>query len=320
MLSPPTRAGAAASAVNSALTGAEAGKLAKLAAYTAVGVALFLVAIKVVGYFVTGSVALLGSLLDSVLDVAASSLNLVAIRHAAIPADREHRFGHGKAEAVAGLAQSMLIGGSAAFLAFQAIARLIAPSPVTQSTVGVIILLVAIAATLALVIFQRRVIARTDSLAISADSLHYKGDVIMNGSVILALVLAELFSLPRIDAAIGLGVAAYIAKNAWDIVSRSFDQLMDREFEEPDRERIKEIVKAEPEVRAMHDLRTRRSGFNLFIQLHLELDPNMRLSSAHEIADRVEEKIKAEFPGAEVIIHEDPAGQETPPVFPQRLH
>jgi ferrous-iron efflux pump FieF len=214
----------------------------------------------------------------------------------------------------------MIIGGSAAFLTFEAVARLIAPAPVTQSTVGVIILLVAIAATLALVIFQRRVIARTDSLAISADSLHYKGDVIMNGSVIVAVVLAEFFALPRIDAAIGLGVAAYIAKNAWDIVSKSFDQLMDREFEEPDRERIKAIVKTEPQVRAMHDLRTRRSGFNLFIQLHLELDPNMRLSSAHEIADRVEEKIKAEFPGAEVIIHEDPAGQETPPVFPQRLH
>jgi ferrous-iron efflux pump FieF len=285
-----------------------------------VGTALFLVAIKAVGYIVTGSVALLGSLLDSVLDVAASTLNLVAIRHAVIPADREHRFGHGKAEAVAGLAQAMFIGGSAAFLTFEAIKRLIAPSPVTASLVGVIILLIAIAATLGLVILQRRVIARTGSLAISADSLHYKGDLIMNGSVIAAIVLAEFFALPRIDAAIGLGVAAYIAWNAWDIVSKSFDQLMDREFEEPDRERIKAIVNAEPEVRAMHDLRTRRSGFNLFIQLHLELDPDMRLSNAHEIADRVEEKIKQAFPGAEVIIHEDPAGQETPPVFPQRLH
>jgi ferrous-iron efflux pump FieF len=170
-----------------ALTGAEAGKLAKLAAYAAVGTALFLVAIKAVGYIVTGSVALLGSLLDSVLDVAASTLNLVAIRHAVIPADREHRFGHGKAEAVAGLAQAMFIGGSAAFLTFEAIKRLIAPSPVTASLVGVIILLIAIAATLGLVILQRRVIARTGSLAISADSLHYKGDIIMNGSVIAAI-------------------------------------------------------------------------------------------------------------------------------------
>jgi ferrous-iron efflux pump FieF len=244
----------------------------------------------------------------------------VAIRHAAIPADREHRFGHGKAEAVAGLAQAMLIGGSAAFLAFEAVARLIAPAPITESTAGVVILLIAIATTLGLVVFQRRVIARTGSLAISADSLHYKGDVAMNGGVILALVVAEQFALPRVDAVIGLGVAGYIAWNAWGIVKQSFDQLLDREFAEPERERIKQIVRAEPQVRAMHDLRTRRSGFNLFIQLHLELDPGMPLESAHEISDRVEAKIRQAFPGAEVMIHQDPAGQETPPVFPQRLH
>jgi ferrous-iron efflux pump FieF len=288
------------------------------ATYAAVATALFLVIIKSAAFVWTGSVALLGSLVDSFLDAVASAINLVAVREALQPADREHRFGHGKAEALAGLGQSAFISGSAMFLAFESLMRLFRPVPISQSVSGIVVVVISIAATIALVFYQRHVIRQTKSVAISADSLHYTGDLLVNMGVIAALVLAGRFGLLAVDSVIGLLIAGFIGYSALSIVRTSYDQLMDRELPDSERARIREIAISHKEVRAMHDLRTRASGTNLFIQLHLELDPQLRLVQAHDIADQVEDEITQAFPGAEVLIHQDPVGQEEPPHFPAR--
>jgi ferrous-iron efflux pump FieF len=291
---------------------AESARLMKLATTASVIVALSLVVVKAFAWMATDSVALLSSLVDSALDVAASLVNLLAVRHALTPADREHRFGHGKAEALAGLGQSTFIAGSALFLVVESVRRLMAPTPVEQGVIGLAVMAFSIVVTLGLVMFQRRVIARTKSVAISADSLHFASDLMVNAGVIVALVLATWFGLELADPVIALAIAAYILWGAWEVASGSYDILMDRELADDERKRVREIVLEHPDVLAMHDLRTRTSGSMSFIQLHLELDGDMSLRRAHEIADEVEARLRAAFPGAEVLIHQDPAGVDEP--------
>jgi ferrous-iron efflux pump FieF len=296
--------------------GADHAPLVRLATYASVATALVLIVAKVVAYLLTDSVSLLSTLLDSLLDVAASLLNLLAVRHALTPADREHRFGHGKAEPLAGLGQATFITGSAIFLLFEAGQRFIDPRPLHNTTVGIAVMVFSIVATVALVAFQRHVIRRTGSVAIRADSLHYVGDVLVNGSVILALVLTIQLGWSSIDAIFGLGIAFYIVFTAWQIARASFDMLMDRELPDADRRRIREIALAHPQVKALHDLRTRAAGPNVFVQLHLEMDGRLSLFDAHAVADAVEVEVMQAFPGAEVIIHQDPAGiREERPQF-----
>ena len=285
-------------------------RLLRLATRAAVAVAVLLIIMKMAAWFLTDSVAILSSLMDSVLDVGASLVNMYAVAHALVPADREHRFGHGKAEALAGLAQSAFISGSALFLVAEAGQRLIEPQPIIRDGIGISVMVLSIFLTLGLVIFQRQVVKRTRSTAISADSMHYRGDILANLGVIVALVLAGNFGWIRADAIIALLVAAYILFGAWGIVKNALDQLMDRELPEAQRKRIRDIAMAHGEVDDVHDLRTRSAGIQTFIQFHLELDGELPLSKAHEIADNVEAQIQSAFPGAEVIIHQDPAGLE----------
>jgi ferrous-iron efflux pump FieF len=294
--------------------------LVRVATYASVATALILIVAKVAAYLLTDSVSLLSTLLDSLLDVAASLLNLVAVRHALIPADREHRFGHGKAEPLAGLGQAAFITGSAIFLLFEAGQRLVDPRPIHNTAVGIGVMAFSILATMSLVMFQRHVIRRTRSVAIRADSLHYVGDLLVNGSVIVALLLTTSLGWPGIDAVFGIGIALYIVFTAWQIVHASLDMLMDRELPDAERQRIREIAMAHPQVKALHDLRTRTAGPNVFIQLHLEMDGRMSLFDAHGVADAVEGELMQAFPGAEVIIHQDPAGlPEERPQFGGRV-
>jgi ferrous-iron efflux pump FieF len=287
-------------------------RLRRRATYASTGVAVALIAVKLFAWGSTGSVSLLSSLLDSLLDAAASLLNLFAVRHATTPADREHRFGHGKAEPLAALGQSAFIAGSAALLLAQAIERLINPVPVSHSGIGIAVMVLSIVATIVLVRYQRHVVEHTDSLAIAADSLHYRGDVVLNGSVIVSLLLTELLGWRYVDPLFGVGIAVWIIYNAWQIASGALVHLMDREFPDEERARIRALAQAHPEVRAVHDLRTRAAGPTSFIQLHLEMDGGMTLSRAHEVSDEVERNIRAAFPAAEVIIHQDPEGVEEP--------
>jgi len=295
--------------------GARGAALMRKAAIASVSVSLFLVAIKALGYFLTNSVAMLASLADSALDLFTSTLNLIAIRSALTPADEEHRFGHGKAEPLAGLAQGAFIAGSALFLVIESVIRLITPEQIENGSLAITIMVVSLLSVGGLVLFQRHVVRQTRSLAVHADRTHYTTDVVSNAGVIIAVVLATRLHWHIADPVIALLVAAFMVVSASGVFRTSYDQLMDRELPDADRERIKSIVMGHPEVRSLHDLRTRAAGTDTFIQLHIELDPAMSLMRAHELSDSVEQDLMAAFPRAEVIIHQDPAGVEMPPAL-----
>jgi len=285
-------------------------RLMRIASVASVSVAMVLIVAKLGAWAVTESVSLLSTLMDSVLDVLASLVNLFAIYHATQPADREHRFGHGKAEPLAGLAQAAFICGSGLFLLIEAGDRILHPRPVAQPEVGYAVMIFAIVLTLVLVAFQKYVVRRTGSVAIDADSLHYQTDVMINASVIVSLYVASEMSWPYADPLFAVAIAAYIVWGAWSIGKKALHILMDHELPDTDRQRIRELAMAHPEVRGVHDMRTRSSGLEVFIQLHLEMDGDMRLNQAHEISDAVEAEIMAAFPNSQVIIHEDPEGLE----------
>ncbi len=239
------------------------------------------------------------------LDAVASIINLVAVRHALTPADNEHRFGHGKAEALAGLSQSLFIAGSAGYLLIEAWQRVIQPSAVESVELGIFVMAISIAATMLLLAFQRHVIKKTNSTAIRADALHYRTDLMVNGSVIVALLLANA-GWPGFDGLFAGAIAIYILFSARDIIVTSYDHLMDRELPDEDRQKIKALVMQHPKARGLHDLRSRHSGTMTFIQLHLELDDDLSLMAAHKISDEVELSILNAFPGSEILIHIDP--------------
>lgn len=285
-------------------------RLMRMGAMASVMVALTLIAAKAYAWWLSGSVALLGSLADSSLDFLASAVNLFAIIVALQPADEEHRFGHGKAEAIAGLFQTSIIFGSSAFLVYWSFLRIMNPVPIEAGTLGIEVSVFAILMTLGLVTFQKKVIAKTKSVAITADRLHYVGDLLLNGGVIVALLLSTMAGIPAADGYFGLAIALYIGWNAYQIGRTSIDMLMDREFGPKEREKIFNLVMENPDVKGLHDLKTRRSGLLSFIQMHIELDPDINLFEAHAIADEIETTVGEEFAGAEIIIHTDPLGLE----------
>eukprot|EP00435_Cladocopium_sp_Y103_P077087 s1_g826.t1 len=287
-------------------------RLMRRATYAAVGVALSLITMKAVAFAITGSVAMLATLFDSVLDMAASVLNLFAVRAALTPADHDHRFGHGKAEAMAGLGQATIIILSAIYILWEAGSRLIDPVPVSSSGIGIVVTVIAIGLTLALVAYQTRVVRQTNSLAIAADSIHYKGDLLMNLAVIAALALSAFPGFVWADPVFGIMIACFIAYSAWQIADQSIQQLMDQELPEDERDKIRSIVLADEDVQDMHDLRTRMAGTKLFIQFHLELDGGMSLTRAHEVADRVEAAVRHAFPGSEVLFLASPVAYGLP--------
>lgn len=283
-------------------------RLLKRATRAALAVSGALICLKFAAWIATDSVAVLSSLVDSALDAMASAINFVAVRHALAPPDAEHRFGHGKAESIAGLAQAAFVAGSALFLTFEALSRLASPRPVAYGDAGVAVMVLSIVLTFGLVRYQTYVVRRTGSTAIGADSLHYRADLLANLAIIGALVGAGRLDAAWIDPAAALLVAAYILYSAWGILRTALDGLMDREFPEAERRRILDIAAAHPQVRGVHDLRTRRSGPRSFVQLHLELEGSMTLRDAHAVSDRVERDVVAAFPAAEVIVHLDPEG------------
>ncbi len=284
-------------------------RLMMRAANAAVAVAFILIVIKAWAYNISGSVSMLGSLLDSLMDILASLINLVAIRFAVVPADDDHRFGHGKAEAIAGLVQAMVISLSALFLMVESGRKFINPEPVMAADKGMFVIIIAIVMTFGLVAYQRYVIRKTGSVAITADNLHYSGDILMNVGVLLALFLSGYMDIYYADPLIGFMVAAYLIYNVVQIGRNSIDMLMDREMGDADKAKILKIIRSHPEVCGVHDMKTRKSGLNIFIQFHLEMDGDISLKQAHHISDTVEAEVMAEYPNAEVLIHADPEGQ-----------
>ncbi len=274
----------------------------------AVSIALALILLKLAAWLITDSVSLLSSLVDSAMDALASLVNLFAVRHALQPADSEHRFGHGKAEPLAGLGQAAFISASGIYLIFEAVGRLIEPRAIEQGALGLGVMIISIAVTGALVAYQRSVVRRTDSLAIRADSLHYATDILVNVGVIVSLLLVMFLDWGAADPIVALIIAGFIIYSAFRIARESLNHLMDRELPDADRARIKKIAIGHPSVIDCHDLKTRAAGLNSFIQLHISMDGGLSLDESHIISDAVEQDILAAFPNAEVIIHADPEG------------
>ena len=289
------------------------GSLASRAAIASVATALFLLLLKAFAAWQTGSVAMLGSLADTGLDVVASLITLYGVRLAATPADHDHRFGHGKAEALAALAQVGIISFSALAIGWRAIDRLIAGERTAHAEYGIAVSLIAIAVTMTLLWYQRRVIARTGSVAIEADHVHYQTDLLLNLSVIAALVIDQYLGIVGADPVFGIAIALWLLFGAWRASSRAIDQLMDREWPEEKRRRLVAIAGSHPQLRGIHDLRTRTSGAHDFVQFHVWVDPAMTVAEAHRVMEEVEQRLAAEFPGAEILIHIDPEGQVDQP-------
>ena len=287
---------------------ADGHRLNRRAALASVGVAVVLIAAKLAAWLVTDSIVILTSLVDSGIDLLASLVTFVSVRQAAQPADRAHRYGHGKAEALGAFAQAGFVGGSALILASEAVQRLISPQAISQGRVGIAVMLFAIALTGGLVLFQRAVVRRTGSVAIRADSLHYRGDLLMNLAVIAALALTEVLGSPLIDPLFALAIVAWLLYGAVGVARHALDMLMDRELPGERRAHIRELALGHPSAQGVHDLRTRRAGADVFIELHLELDGGLSLDQAHDITHEVEARIREAFPDADILVHQEPAG------------
>ncbi|MFT7578787.1 MAG: ferrous-iron efflux pump FieF [Myxococcota bacterium] len=282
---------------------------AELRRVTAVAIAVpvGLALLKAVAFFLSGSVAVLSSLVDSLMDVAVSSMNKVAVRIASKPPDAEHRFGHGKAEAVAGLMQGAFVLGSAVFVVVEALPRLANPVLVKRPYIAIAVMGIAIVATLALVSYQKRVARRTGSVAVAADALHYTADILMHAAVIVGIVIVEATGWPYADPLLGIVIAVILTVGAFKITRQSLDQLLDRELSEEERARIIDIASADADVIDAHDLRTRTAGGQTFIQLHLTIAHDQTLHDAHEAGVRVQNALGAAFQGADILIHHDPS-------------
>ncbi|MEH0093835.1 CDF family cation-efflux transporter FieF [Vibrio metschnikovii] len=283
----------------------EYARLVTLAAWTATIVASGLLIVKIAAWWVTGSVSLLASVVDSLLDIAASVVNLIVIRYALQPADREHTFGHGKAESLAALAQAMFISGSACFLLLNGVERFFRPHELQSPEYGIYVSVFALLVTFGLVSFQRYVVKKTNSQAIAADSLHYQTDLYMNAAIILALGLSWL-GFKQADAIFAIGIGLYILYSAIGMAYQAVQTLLDRKLPDDELAQIRAACLSVNGVLGVHQLRTRMAGPVRFIQLHLELDDHIPLIEAHRISDQVEEKLRHLFPGADVIIHQDP--------------
>lgn len=288
---------------------AERARLTARAAIASSAMAVTLIALKAYAAIETSSMAMLGSLADSGLDLVASLIVLLAVRVAAQPADYEHRFGHGKAEALASLVQVILISFSAMFIAFRSTQRLISGAETGQAELGIAVSVIAMVLTIALITYQRHVVKRTGSLAIGTDRLHYSSDLLLNGSVIAALALDQFFGLTGADAVFGLLIAAWLLWGAWSASSHAMNQLMDREWPDELRERFLAAAKEYPELAGLHDFRTRTSGTHNFAQFHVWVPANWTVQEAHDRLDRAEEELQKRFPNTEILIHVDPEGQ-----------
>ncbi|AOM41718.1 CDF family cation-efflux transporter FieF [Xenorhabdus hominickii] len=281
------------------------GRWVSSAALAATVMASVLLAVKIFAWWFTGSVSLLAALVDSLVDLAASLTNFFVVRYSLQPADEEHTFGHGKAESLAALAQSMFISGSAIFLFLTGFQNLFAPKPLEHAVIGIWVIIIAIISTLCLVTFQRWVIKKTQSQAIRADMLHYKSDLLMNGAILVALLLS-LYGFKRADALFALGIGVYILYSALRMGYDAVQSLLDRALPDDERQEIIDIIQNYPDIVGGHDLRTRQSGPTRFIQFHLEIDDNLPLVKAHALAEGIENKLRDRFPGADIIIHQDP--------------
>lgn len=281
--------------------------LMKMASVASVTTAVCLMFAKLITYFMTGSVSILSSLFDSIQDFMTSIVSFVAVSRSIEPADKHHRFGHGKAQAIGGVFQGIIIFMAAAFLLKESVIRFLNPEPIQELRLGVSVTIFVILATMGLVSFQTYVIKETKSLSIKADRMHYAGDVLMNLGVIISMVCSYFFDLYVIDALFGVGVSIYLFVSVFYIIKEAFSMLMDEEMPEEFRNDIKKMVLAFPDVCEITDLKTRSSGTCVFIQFNIKMNSSLSLKTAHEITEYIEDGIKDKYPDSQIIIHLEPS-------------
>ena len=282
--------------------------LVRSASIASLLVASTLIVLKYYGWVTTSSVSMLGSLADSMIDFLASVFVFIAITYSFLPADEKHRFGYGKSEGLAAFIQSLLIGISGVYVFTEAIKRLLNPTPINQPNIAIWIILVSIALTIALIMYQKYVVKRSQSMAIESDQYHYLTDTFINLSVLFSIVITGWTRFTFIDAVVGLLISGVVLYTAFILLKKSFKILLDQEIQTSHRDKIREIALQHPQVLGFHDLRTRDTGRNYIIQFHLELDPNMSLLESHKITDDVTDNVLDVYPNSELIIHTDPLG------------
>jgi len=291
---------------------ADARKITGAATTLSVGIALTLVAAKLAAWIASGSIALLASLADSALDLAASLTTFFAVRYAASPADREHRFGHGKAEAFASFLQALFIAVSAGWLMFEAGQRLIDPEPIRHGGWALGVMVLSIVLTALLIWAQSRAIAKTGSVAVTGDRAHYVADLASNLAVMAGIALTAFFAVGRADPAIAIAVALWLFWSAWGVAKGALDHLLDHELPDEERDRIREIAMQDPKMLGVHQLRTRAAGPLVHIQFHADLNPELTLEAAHKILVAAEKRLLDAYPAADILIHPDPKGRAEP--------
>ena len=283
-------------------------RLKKTAAIASISIAGILVATKLIAYMITDSVSMMSSFMDSTFDMIASSLTMFSIIRAALPADKKHRFGHGKVESLAAIGQAIFILASAGYLFIESMHRFVHPQKIAAIGFGIYVMLLSIVLTIGLITFQYYVIKQTKSVAVKADHLHYKGDLLMNIGVIGSFVVSHYFNWLYFDPLFATFIAFILLYSSYEIAKESFGILIDKELPEEDREKIKAIVRSHKDVCAIHDLRTRYSGHQMFIEFHLEVQGDISLKKSHDITEEIEVKIYEAFPKSEVMIHQEPCG------------
>ena len=283
------------------------GRRAASAARASVVVASLLAGLKLLAAIFSGSMALAASFVDSLTDVFSSSVNLVAIRIGNRPADDDHRYGHGKAEGLAGMFQGAVVGFSGVFLIVESARRLTSGARSTHEYMALGVMAVSTFASVWITWFLRRRAKETSSTALLADSAHYASDVLMNVGVFVALGAQRVFDAPWIDPVVGLLVAWLVLRSSWHVVRASLDELMDRELGgEVEAQIRKAVTEQVPEAREIRGLRTRRSGRSRFVDLTVAFDRNLPFAAAHRLSERAVSAVRAVVPGADVTVHADP--------------
>ena len=282
--------------------------LVKSASIASLLVSSTLIVLKYYGWVTTTSVSLLGSLADSLIDFLASVFVFIAVSYSLLPADAKHRFGYDKSEGLAAFIQSLLIGISGVYVFSEAITRLLNPSQINQPNIAIWIILVSIALTIALIIYQKYVVKKSQSMAIESDQYHYLTDTFINLSVLFSIVITGWTRFTFIDAVVGLLISGVVLYTAFILLKKSFKILLDQEIQSSHRDQIRKIALQHPQVLGFHDLRTRDTGRKYIIQFHLELDPKMSLLESHRITDEVTDNVLDVYPNSELIIHTDPLG------------
>lgn len=281
---------------------------ALIAGFASLATVTVLIIIKTAAFIMSGSASILASLTDSVVDAGVSLMSLLAIKISLLPADKNHRYGHGKVEGLAALLQAVFMASAAVFLALEAIDRFQNPQPVTDHVFGIVVMVIAIVFSVALVMLQKRMLDYAPSLAVEADKVHYSSDILINGGVIVALGIQMAGGPGWVDPVFALIVSGWLVFITRDVARKGIDMLLDRELPKESRERIKIIIHSDPRIHDAHDLRTRTSGMKIHISFDIEVDDTLTIKQAHEIAIDAENRLLAEFPNAEIMIHIDPMG------------